>query len=97
MYCYYSNSVCKILIIHLLTPNMVVILIYRPSFCRQCQFTDIVDKVGAVLSEFSASLPHIMLLGYLNFPGVNWDYPIPNSQLNLLTYSSVTGSCLGMN
>ena len=70
----YSNSVCEVLMIHLITPNMVVILIYRPPSCQQCQFTDIVDKVGAVLSKFSAPLPHIMLLGDLNFPGVNWDY-----------------------
>ena len=69
----YSSSVCEVLVVHLTSANLVVILIYRP--CQHCHFTDIVEKVRGVLSKFNAPLPHIILLGDLNFPGVDWDFP----------------------
>ena len=34
--------------------------------------------------KISDLLPHIILLGHLNFPGVNWEYPKQNSRLESL-------------
>ena len=41
----YSNSVCDLLIIKLIQPELIVILLYRPPSCSGPQFEDVILKM----------------------------------------------------
>ena len=42
----YSNSVCKFLIVKIHSPDIYIVLKYRPPDCKIHEFSDIIDKVN---------------------------------------------------
>ena len=77
----FSNSVCELLILKLLNPSIIIIIIYRPPSCLDCDFIDVIIRAEQYILTIPAPLPDIILLGDFNFPLINWSNP--NSQCPL--------------
>ena len=71
----YSNSVCDLLIIRLIQPELIVILIYRPPSCSGPQFEDVILKMKSVMFKLASPLPNIIMLGDFNLPTMSWSQP----------------------
>ena len=52
----YYNSVCDLLIIRLIQPELIVILIYRPPSCSGPQFEDVILKMKSVMFKLASPL-----------------------------------------
>ena len=77
----FSNSVCELLILKLQSPSIIIIIIYRPPSCLDCDFIDVISRAEQYILTILAPLPNIILLGDFNFPLINWSNP--NSQCPL--------------
>ena len=77
----FSNSVCELLILKLQSPSIIIIIIYRPPSCLDCDFIDVISRAEQYILTVPAPLPYIILLGDFNFPLINWSNP--NSQYPL--------------
>ena len=71
----YSNSVCDLLIIRLIQPELIVILIYGPPSCSGPQFEDVNLKMKSVMFKLTSPLPNIIMLGDFNLPTMSWSQP----------------------
>ena len=71
----YSNSVCDLLIVKILSPDLIVILVYRPPSSPLSDFDDINTKTREFILCLPAPLPNIILLGDFNMPEIIWDNP----------------------
>ena len=70
----YSNGVCEILIIKIQQKNCVVCTIYRPPSSKSVDFTPILEKLQACLTDHKNC--DIIIAGDLNFPHVDWADPL---------------------
>ena len=70
----YSNSVCDLLIVKILSPDLII-LVYRPPSSPLSDFDDIITKTIEFILSLPAPLPNIILLGDFNMPEVIWDNP----------------------
>ena len=80
----YSNSVCDLLIVKILSPDLIIILVYRPPSSPLSDFDDIITKTREFILSLPAPLPNIILLADFNMPEVIWDNPHaynPSSEL----------------
>ena len=80
----YSNSVCDLLIVKIHSPDLIIILVYRPPSSPLTDFDDIITKTIELILSLPAPLPNIILLGDFNMPEVIWDNPHaynPSSEL----------------
>ena len=80
----YSNSVCDLLIVKILSPDLIIILVYRAPSSPLSDFDDIITKTREFILSLPAPLPNIILLGDFNLPEVIWDNPHaynPSSEL----------------
>ena len=80
----YSNSICDLLIVKILSPDLIIILVYRPPSSPLSDFDDIITKAREFILSLPAPLPNIILLGDFNMPEVIWDNPHaynPSSEL----------------
>ena len=68
----YSNSVYELLILKLHTPSLIVIMMYRPPSCTINEIDDVIIKINQFIFSLNLPLPNIIILGDLNFPGVDW-------------------------
>ena len=80
----FSNSVCELLILKLQNPSIIIIIIYRPPSCLDCNFIDVISRAEQYILTIPAPLPNIKLLGDFNFPLINWSNP--NSQCPLSSH-----------
>ena len=71
----YSNSVCDLLIVKILIPDLIIILVCRPSSSPLSDLDDIITKTQEFILSLPAPLPNIILLGDFNMPEVIWDNP----------------------
>ena len=71
----YSNLVCDLLIVKILSPDLIIILVYRPPSSPLSDFDDIITKTREFILSLPAPLPNIILLGDFNMPEVIWDNP----------------------
>ena len=71
----YSNPVCDLLIVKILSPDLIIILVYRPPSSPLSDFDDIIAKTREFILSLPAPLPNIILLGDFNMPEVIWDNP----------------------
>ena len=71
----YSNSVCKLIMLRLHKPALVIILMYHPPTCSPKDFNDIISRSQAIIISMSSPLPNIIMLGDFNFPYINWLNP----------------------
>ena len=71
----YSNSVCDLLIVKILSPDLIIILVYRPPSSPLSDFDDIITKTREFILSLPAPLQNIILLGDFNMPEVIWDNP----------------------
>ena len=71
----YSNSVCDLLIVKILSPDLIIILVYRPPSSPLSDFDDIITKTREFILSLPAPLPNIILLFDFNMPEVIWDNP----------------------
>ena len=71
----YSNSVCDLLIVKILSPDLIIILVYRHPSSPLSEFDDIITKTRELILSLQAPLPNIILLGDFNMPEVIWDNP----------------------
>ena len=60
------------------SPSIIIIVIYRPPSCLDCDFIDVISRAEQYILTIPAPLPNIILLGDFNFPLINWSNP--NSQ-----------------
>ena len=67
----FSNSVCELLILKILHPSLIIIIIYRPPSCLDCNFIDVISRAQQYILFIPAPLPNIILLGDFNFPLIN--------------------------
>ena len=65
----------------LLHPSKIIILIYIPPSCLDCDFIDIISHSQQYILSIPTPLPNIILLGDFNFLLINWSNP--NSQCPL--------------
>ena len=63
----YSNSVCDLLIIKLIQPELIGILLYRPPSCSGPKFDNVILKMKSVMFKLVSPLPNIIMLGDLFF------------------------------
>ena len=80
----YSNSVCDLLIVKILSPDLIIILLYRPPSSPLSDFDDIITKTREFILSLPAPLPNVILLGDINMTEVIWDNPHaynPSSEL----------------
>ena len=80
----YSNSVCDLPIVKIHSPDLIIILVYRPPSRPISDFDDSITKTREFILSLPAPLPNIILLGDFNMPEVNWDNPHaynPSSEL----------------
>ena len=80
----YSNSVCDLLIVKILSPDLIMILVYRPPSSPLSDFDDMITKTREFILSLPAPLPNKILLGNFNMPEVIWDNPHaynPSSEL----------------
>ena len=68
IYLCFSNSVCELLILKLQNPSIIIIIIYRPPLCLDCDFIDVISRAEQYTLTIPAPLPNIILLGDFNFP-----------------------------
>ena len=68
----FSNSVCELLILKLLNPSIIIIIIYRPPSCHDCDFIDVISRAEQYILTIPAPLSNIVLLGDFNFSLINW-------------------------
>ena len=71
----YSNSVCDLLIVKILSPDLIIILVYRPPSSPLSDFDDIITKTREFIISLPAPLPNIILIGDFNMPEVICDNP----------------------
>ena len=84
IYLKYSNSVCDLLIVKILSPDLIIILVYIPLSSPLSDFDDIITKTREFILSLPAPLPNIILLGDFNMSEVIWDKPHaynPSSEL----------------
>ena len=74
----FSNSVCELLILKQ-NPSIIIIIIYRPPSCLDCDFIDVVSRAEQYILTIPAN---IILLGDFNFPLINWSNPISQCPLS---------------
>ena len=67
--------------VKLQNPSIIIIIIYRPPSCLDCDFIDVISRAEQYILTIPAPLPNIILLGDFNFPLINWSNP--NSQCPL--------------
>ena len=80
----YSNLVCDLLIVKILSPDLIIILVYRPPFSSLSDFDDIITKTRESILSLPTPLPKIILLCDFNMPEVICDNPNaynPSSEL----------------
>ena len=71
----YSNSVCDLLIIKLIQPELIGILLYRHPSCSGPQFEDVIRKMKYFMFKRVSPLPNIIMLGDFNLPTMSWSQP----------------------
>ena len=71
----YSNSVCDLLIVKLLSVDLIINLVYRPPSSPLSDFDYIITKTRECILFLPTPLPNIILLGDFNMPDVIWDNP----------------------
>ena len=69
----YSNSVCDVLIVKILSPDLIIILVYRPPSSPVSDFDDIITKTREFILSLPAPLLNIILLSDFNMPEVIWN------------------------
>ena len=80
----YSNSVCDLLIVKIHSPDLIIILVYRPPSIPLSDFDEIINKTREFILSLPAPLPNIILIGDFNMTEVIWDNPpayYPSSEL----------------
>ena len=80
----YSNSVCDLLIVKILSPDQIIILVYRHPCSPLSDFDDTITKTRESIISLPTPLPNIILIGDINMPEVIWDNPHaynPSSEL----------------
>ena len=68
----FSNSVCELLIIKILNPQLVIILLYRPPSCSPAEFIEVLAKMSDCICNMPSPLPHVIFLGDFNLPNIDW-------------------------
>ena len=70
----FSNSVCELLIIKILNPQLVIILLYRPPSCSPAKFIEVLAKMSDCIYNMPscAPLPHVIFLGDFYLPNIDW-------------------------
>ncbi len=87
----YSNSVCELLIVEILKPNLFVIVLYRPPDCQLNEFKDTIDVVDQWLKGLKAPLPNIILMGDFNLPNYDWtNMPLTTNSLHVSSLLDIT-------
>ena len=71
----YSNSVCDLLIVKMLSPDLIIILVYRPPSSPLSDFDDIITKTSEFILSLPAPLLNIIFLSDFNMPEVIWGNP----------------------
>ena len=80
----YSNSVCDLLIVKILSTDLIIILVYRPPSSQLSDFDDIITKTREFILSLPVPLPNIILLCDFNMPEVIYNNPYayhPSSEL----------------
>ena len=77
----YSNQTCELLIVKIHSPELYVIIMYRPPDCELSEFEDVLNILISWIRSLSSPLPDIFLMGDFNFLSHDWAH-------NQLTSSS---------
>ena len=68
----YSNQTCESLIVKIHSPEIYVIIMYRPPDCELSEFEDVLNILISWIRSLSSPLPDIFLMGDFNFPSHDW-------------------------
>ena len=68
----YSNQTCELLIVKIHSPEIYVIIMYRPPDCELSEFEDVLNILISWIRSLSSPLPDIFLMGDFNFPSHDW-------------------------
>ena len=85
LYLYKNYTLCTgIYIVKILSPDQIIILVYRPPSSPLSDFDDIIAETREFILSLPSPLPNIILLGDFILPEVIWDNPHaynPSSEL----------------
>ena len=79
----YSNSICGVLIVKLTNPDVILVRMYKPPNATAASFNDIVSQTEHTICALDGPLPEVILMGDFNFPGVQWDFTISETNEHL--------------
>ena len=68
-----SNGVVEHLMLHIKQYNVVVLVIYRPPDCQNCEFVPIIDDLKRKCLALGDPTPSLIVCGDFNIPDVNWE------------------------
>ena len=71
----YSNSLCDLLIVKIHSPDLIIIIVFRPLSSPLSDFDDIITKTREFILSLPAPPTNIILFGDFNMPEVIWDNP----------------------
>ena len=57
----FSNSVCELLILKLQNPSIIIIIIYRPPSCLDCDFIDVISRAEQYILTIPAPLQSVRM------------------------------------
>lgn len=64
--------------VKLSSPELIIIMLYRPPSCSDIVFTDVMDKLSDCMFSLPCPLPNIIFLGDFNLPNMDWNSSVPN-------------------
>ena len=79
----YSNSICEVLIVKFTNPDLILVTMYRPPNATAASFNDIVSQTEHKICALNGPLPEVIIMGDFNFPGVQWDSTISETNEHL--------------
>ncbi len=68
----YSNSVCDVLVIKSMNPDLLLVNIYRPPNASLADFNDVMSRTIDCCQKFTVPLINIVIVGDFNFPHIDW-------------------------
>ena len=86
----YSNSLCDLLIVKILSPDLIIILVYIPPSSPFSDFDDIITKNRELILSLPPLIQNIIFLGDFNMPEVIWDNPHAYNPVSLLLIDLAT-------
>ena len=76
-------SIHTVLIVKLINPDVILVTMYRPPNATAASFNEIVSQTEHKICALDGALPEVIIMGDFNFPGVQWDFTVSDTNEHL--------------